>query len=111
MTMRHKPIRPKQYAGPKYTRRDNKPQQAQTIYLTPEQQAALTQFQKDFQKTLPVIEETQAVAQRIFQELIDAPRWRIAETQMPNGISQPEQKMWTVGHAKVNIIDEREGQE
>jgi hypothetical protein len=106
MTMRHRPIQPKQRVTPKYTKRDAK---AQHVYLTPDQQAALLQFQQDFRKAWPAIQETSAVAQRLFQELIDAPRWRVAETELPQGVSVEQPKPWSVGHAKVNIIDEREG--
>jgi hypothetical protein len=98
MVMRHKPILPKQHQPQK-----RKIKNPVTVYLNTEQQAALTQFQKDFQKALPLMVETAGVAQRIFQEVMDAPQWKIVETDKPNDVPKPQ--MWTVGHAKVNHVD------
>ena len=103
--MRHKPIQPKKRKPPKGQRRGAG---QHTAYLSPEQQAALTKFQKDFSAAYPKIVETQAVAQRIFQEFVDQPEWRIGETELPPGSQRPaEIKGWSVGHAKVNIEDNR----
>lgn len=106
MVMRHKPIQPPKRKRPKGQRRGAG---QHVVYLTPDQQEALTQFQKDFRTVYPKMLESQAVAQRIFQETIDAPTWRIAETQPQEGVSKPDPKAWSIGHAKVNIEDNRKG--
>jgi hypothetical protein len=71
--------------------------------MTPDQQAALTKWQKDFRTVWPQMQKTGVLAQRIFKEMVDAPQWQIAETERPEGVSEPQ--MWTVGHAKVNYVD------
>lgn len=98
MTMRHKPILPKQYEAPKRKRRNEA-----RVPLPQEQQDALTQWQKDFQNALPSIQQAAGLAQRIFQEVIDAPTWQIVDGRQPEDFSPPEP--WTVGHAKVNHVD------
>jgi hypothetical protein len=110
MAMRHKPIHPKRGKPPKGQRRGAG---QHTAYLSPDQQEALTKFQKDFSAAYPKIVETQAVAQRIFQEFLDQPEWRIGETELPPGTQRPAgmPEAWSVGHAKVNIEDNREGAE
>jgi hypothetical protein len=109
MAMRHKPIHPKRGKPPKGKRRGAG---QHTVYLSPDQQQALTQFQKDFREAHPKIVEAQAVAQRIFQEFLDQPEWRVAETELPPGTPQPgKPQAWSVGHAKVNIEDNRKGAE
>lgn len=104
MAMRHRPIQPKnvKYKPPKSKRRGAGQHH---VYLSQEQQEVLEKFQKDFTAAYPKIVEAQAVAQKIFQELIDQPEWRIAETQLPDGVQRPDLKPWSVGHAKV--IDHR----
>lgn len=99
MPMRHKPIRPKKHQAQQRRIRD-----PHTVHLTAEQQEALIKFQQDFHKAVPMMVETASVAQRIFQEIMDAPQWKIAETDKPKDV--PAQKMWTVGHAKVNYVDQ-----
>jgi hypothetical protein len=76
-----------------------------TVYLNDEQKAAVLKFQKDFQKVLPRIQESQMVARRIFQEMVDAPTWQIAETERPEHMPEPDEQVWTVGHAQVNEVD------
>ena len=98
MVMRHKPILPKQYQQQK-----RKIKNPVTVYLNAEQQAALTKFQQDFRAAAPMMVETANVAQRIFQEVLDAPQWKIADTDRPT--DAPKQQMGTVGHAKVNYVD------
>jgi Holliday junction resolvase len=98
MAMRHKPIKPKKHQAQQRKVRD-----PHTVYLNAEQQAALTKFQQDFRAAAPMMVETANVAQRIFQEVLDAPQWKIADTDRPN--DAPKQQMWTVGHAKVNYVD------
>jgi hypothetical protein len=78
---------------------------ASFVPLTIEQQQAITQFQKDFHARLQPMRETRAVAQRIWQETVDAPRWRIAETTRPEHLPEEPPQLWTVGHAKVNYVD------
>ena len=103
MTLRHKPILPR-YNPPANGRRRGAGEH--TVYLNDEQKAAITKFQKDFKTVLPRIQESQVVAQRIFQEMLDAPTWQIAETERPERLGPAEeQKVWTVGHAKVNYVD------
>jgi hypothetical protein len=109
MAMRHKPIQPRKKPPVKGKRRGAGQHH---VHLTQDQQDALTQFQKDFRKAYPAIVETTAVAQKLFQELIDQPEWRIAEAEMPPGVAKPDtEKVWSVGHAKVNYVDhiERKG--
>ena len=75
--------------------------------LSSEQQHALAQFQRDYQKAHPVMMQARAVAERLWKELLDADEWRIATSQVPEHfqkqVEQPE--MWSVGHAKVNYVD------
>ena len=73
--------------------------------LTTEQERALAQWQRDYQKAAPLIVETQAVAQRIWQELLNADEWRIAESVPPEHLKPKQPELWSVGHAKVNIVD------
>jgi hypothetical protein len=109
MVMRHKPIQPRKRKPPAGQRRGAGQHH---VMLSPDQQEALTKFQKDFRAAYPQILTAQAAAQRIFQELLDQPEWRIAETELPEGVSRPDMpKSWSVGHAKVNIEDNREGAE
>jgi hypothetical protein len=84
------------------------------LNLSIEQQRAVAQYQRDYQKVHPLIMEAQAAAQRIWQELLNAPQWRIAESVPPQYIKdQLKPEHWTVGHAQVNYVDhiEREGDE
>jgi hypothetical protein len=104
MAMRHKPIHPKRSKPSKGKRRGAG---EHTAYLSPDQQEALTKFQKDFTAAYPKIVEAQATAQRIFQEMLDAPEWQIAETELPQGVQRPEIEGWSIGHAKLNIEDNR----
>lgn len=102
MNVRHKPILPRTNASPKRAPRGEQ----HTVYLNDEQKAAILKFQRDFKQVLPRIRESQMVAQRIFQEMLDAPTWQIAETERPEHMPEPpEQQAWTVGHAKVNEVD------
>ena len=75
--------------------------------LSPEQQRALAEWQRTFQKAHPLMLETQSVARRLWQEVINATEWKIAESHVPEHmkeqVEQPEQ--WSVGHAKVNYVD------
>jgi hypothetical protein len=73
--------------------------------LTTEQERAFAQWQRDFQKAYPLMLETQSVAKRLWQELLDAPGWRIAESEDPQHLRSEQPEMWTVGHAKVNYVD------
>jgi hypothetical protein len=78
--------------------------------LTPEQQEALAKWQKDFQRAHPLIVETQAVAQRLWKELLDADEWRIAVSEVPEHLKAQQEKpeVWSVGHAKVNYVEKIE---
>jgi hypothetical protein len=77
--------------------------------LDDEQRAALAKYQKDFVKALPQMESLARTAQRVHEEMIKAPYWRIAETPKPEDVEEP--KMWSVGHAQINYVDhiEHEG--
>jgi hypothetical protein len=75
------------------------------VPLTTDQQQAIIQFQKDFHERLRPMQETRGVAERIWRETVDAPRWRIAETTRPDHLSEEPPQLWTVGHAKVNYVD------
>jgi hypothetical protein len=79
-----------------------------TVYLSDEQINALHQFQRDFGKAYPQIQQAQVAAQRIFQEMVNAPTWQIAEGQKPHYAPEPEPQEWKVGHAKVNYVDKIE---
>jgi hypothetical protein len=77
----------------------------QDIGMTTEQEHALVQWQKDYQKAAPLIAETQAVAQRVWQELLAADEWQIAQSVPPEHMRPQQPETWTVGHAKVNYVD------
>lgn len=108
MVMRHKPILPRQ----------NEPMPAgkqrrageHHVMLSFEQRQALAKWQKDFKHVLPSIMQAAAIEQRLFQEMLDAPTWQIAETERPEHI-QEDPKPWTVGHAQVNEVDKIDGME
>ena len=100
MVMRHKPILPKQIR--------QTPNPGERVRVTPEQDAALQKWVRDFRTVAPQIAKAAAIEQRLFQEMLDAPTWQIAETPQPDHITeQPEP--WTVGHAKVNYVDKIDG--
>lgn len=71
--------------------------------LDGDQRRTLGKFQKDFNQAMPHIIGLAQTAQRIHQDMVNAPNWRIADTPKPDEISEP--KMWSVGHAKVNYVD------
>jgi hypothetical protein len=75
------------------------------VHMTPEQFAALKQYQKDMKQARPLMQETSQVARRIWEETKNAKTLRVAETAMPDGQEPPEMKPWTVGHAQVNYVD------
>lgn len=100
MTVRHKPILPRRPEPVKGKRRGAGEHH---VMLSAEQQEALVQWQKDFKKVLPELQKTAVVAQRLFQEMLDASTWQIAVDEQPAGVEEP--KMWTVGHVKVNYVD------
>ena len=101
MVVRHKPILPRQIR--------QRPQQGkQRVPITAEQNAALQKWIRDFKKVAPEIAKAAVVEQRLFQEMLDASTWQIAETQQPEHITE-EPKTWTVGHAQVNEVDHIDG--
>lgn len=73
------------------------------LQLDGDQKLALGKFQKDFTRAMPHMVGMAQAAQRIHQDMVNAPNWRIADTPKPDEI--PEPKMWSVGHAKVNYVD------
>lgn len=87
------------------SRGKRKPHKMLTKRLTAEEFAALKQYQKDMKAAKPLMHETSSVAQRIWDETVNAPTLRVAETQMPDGQQAPEFEPWTVGHAQVNYVD------
>jgi hypothetical protein len=105
--MRHRPIKPKHahYKPPKIKRYN----QTETVYLTGEQQAALTDFQKTVRAVAPKVAEANMVAQRLFQEMVDSPEWRIIETPEEYRLGEDGKpampEVWKTGHAKVNYVD------
>lgn len=101
MVMRHKPILPRQV---QQTPQRNR----QRAALMPDQQAALQKWIRDFQAVAPEILKTAAIEQRLFQEMLDAPTWQLVETERPEEITE-EPEPWTVGHAKVNYVDNIDG--
>lgn len=80
--------------------------------LSGEQFEALKKFQKDFQTVAPQMQSAATAAKTLFDSMIEAPVWRIAETPRPQDVPQ-QPEMWSVGHAKVNYVDhiDREGQD
>lgn len=108
MAVRHEPILPRRSAPPKGQRRGKGQHRVQ---LSMEQRIALQQWQQDMQKMWPEIQKAGVMAQRLFQEMIDAPQWQIAETERPewhaaeNAECVGPHQLWTVGHAKVNYVD------
>lgn len=105
MVMRYKPILPRQNQPMPPGKRRGPQQQ---VPLNDEQREALNKWQKDFQKALPFMRQTAAIEQRLFQEMLDASTWQIAETPKPEYITE-EPKPWTVGHAQVNYVDKIDG--
>lgn len=78
------------------------------LRLDDDQATALTTWQSDFKRAYPAMQEAAAVAQRLFQELYDAPRWDLVDSEKPQWAQQQDEpEEWTVGHAKVNITDNR----
>jgi hypothetical protein len=75
--------------------------------MSAEQLDALAQWQKDFQKAYPLIMQTQAVAQRLWQDLLDAPTHRVAVSDVPERLKEQveQSEIWSVGHAQVNYVD------
>lgn len=101
MTMRHKLITPAQCQAVKAKRRGAGQHK---VALSPEQKESLTQWQKDFKKVFPAIQQSAGIAQRLFQEVMDAPIWQINEgPQLEEQVEPP--KPWTVGHAKVEYVN------
>lgn len=72
--------------------------------LDNEQQAALRKYAKDFHTALPHMQNFAQHAQRLHQEMIKSPFWRVAETPKPDGVQEDSQE-WSVGHAQVNYVD------
>jgi hypothetical protein len=72
--------------------------------LSGEQKQALGKFQKDVQTAVPHMVEMAQAAKRLHQSMIDAPFWRVVETPKPDDVEEP--KMWEVGHAKVNYVEQ-----
>lgn len=103
MPIRHNPILPGQNTpNPKAKRRSGNGKQHK-IQLSPAQQTALIEFQKEFRAAWPIMQEASVAAQRIFQETLDAPKWAIVDNEPDKPYEKPE--MWTVGHAKINYVD------
>lgn len=100
MVMRHKPILPR-------PNRQVPQRPKQRAPMTGEQNEALQKWVRDFQTIAPEIVKAAVVEQRLFQEMLDASTWQIAETERPEHIAEP--KPWTVGHAQVNEVDHIDG--
>jgi hypothetical protein len=69
------------------------------------QQQALDQFQKDFKTVLPHMQGMAQTAKELRDRMVKAPVWRIIENPKPDDQPVQEPEMWTVGHAKVNYVD------
>jgi len=69
-----------------------------------EEKRALGTFQRDLQRGMPQMQQLAAAAKRLHQAMIDAPTWQLMETPKPEDAEEP--KMWSVGHAQVNYVDE-----
>ena len=81
-----------------------KPRRANSLHLLDGQQReALDQFQKDFKQVLPQMQSMAVTAKALRDRMVKAPVWRVVEAPKPEDAVEPE--MWTVGHAKVNYVD------
>jgi len=105
MVMRHKPITPRRHTGRRRVDGDDP-----VVALSPDQREALDKWVNDFKKIVPELQRVAAIEQRLFQEMLDASTWQIAETEKPEWVTD-EPSEWTVGHAKVNYVDKIDGVE
>ena len=74
--------------------------------LTPEQRAALAKYAKDMQMAKPQLKHLADTSRQIYQSMLDAQTWRIADAPLPPDTKEPpEQQVWAIGAPKVNYVD------
>lgn len=73
--------------------------------ITPEQLEALNKWAADLTKAMPEMTRMAQTAKAIHRDMVNAPKWQIAQGDPVAGAPKVMEDMWSIGAPKINYVD------